>query len=76
MIGAGIFDGDLAVVQPQKERRVPAISSSPVPAMAKGPSNPQGVTAIFCSRKIPGCFAIHDEFDVVGKVVGVLRRHG
>ena len=76
MIGAGIFDGDLAVVRPQKAAEPGDI------VVARTPDGEGTVKTLkkkgdryFLQPQNPRCSAIHDEFDVVGKVVGVLRQH-
>jgi repressor LexA len=76
MIGAGILDGDLAVVRPQKTAD---------PGEIVVARTPEGEGTVKTLRKKAGRYflqpenprypPIHGHFDVVGKVVAVLRQH-
>jgi repressor LexA len=76
MIGAGIFDGDLVVVRPQKNADPGDI------VVARTPDGEGTVKTLkqksdryFLQPENPRYSPIHGEFDVVGKVVAVLRRY-
>jgi repressor LexA len=76
MIGTGIFHGDLAVVRPQKAADPGDI------VVARTPDGEGTVKTLkkkgdryFLQPENPRYVPIHDEFEVVGKVVGVLRRY-
>jgi len=76
MIGAGILDGDLVVVRPQKTADAGEI------VVARTPDGEGTVKTLrkkagryFLQPENPRYPLIHGHFDVVGKVVGVLRQH-
>jgi repressor LexA len=76
MIGAGIHDGDLVIVRPQR-----AADSGDV-VVARTPNGEGTVKTLRQKRQTysleaenPKYASIHAPFDVVGKVMGVIRRH-
>jgi repressor LexA len=76
MIGAAILHGDLVVVRPQK------IADSGDIVVVRTPDGEGMVKTLrkkagryFLQSENPRYPPIHDHFDVVGKVVGVLRPH-
>jgi repressor LexA len=76
MIGAGIFDGDLAIVRPQGTADPDAI------VVARTPEGEGTIKTLrrkgqiyYLEAENPKYASIHLPFEVVGKVIGVIRRH-
>lgn len=76
MIGLGILDGDLVIVRPQKDADPGDV------VVARTPNGEGTVKTLkkkndryFLQPENPQYLPIQDEFDVVGKVVGVVRQH-
>jgi repressor LexA len=76
MIGAGVFHGDLVIVRAQRVANPGDI------VVARTPDGEGTVKTLrqkgqtYClAAENPKYALIHQPFDVVGKVMGVIRRH-
>ena len=76
MIGAGVFHGDLVIVRAQR-------TADPGNIVVARTPDGEGTVKTLCQKGQTYCLApenpkyalIHQPFDVVGKVMGVIRRH-
>ena len=76
MIGAGVFHGDLVIVRAQR-------TADPGDIVVARTSDGEGTVKTLRQKgqtyhlqaENPKYASIHQPFDVVGKVMGVIRRH-